>query len=171
MAEIRQFSFWWKNLILIGRLCTRVGHIRRFVHVAPRSLCPGPNRPLDTKKVVGNTGNHLRSKPKIWIFVDFQAKSRLYAITETIKLHLIYHYNQTYIWLHLPQFSTRRSLYGFSNHFYSKNFEILRNLCLLTLIIRGLIAIKLQVLGGGGCQASKLKILVSSGLLDLNDLI
>ena len=21
MAEIRQFSFWWKNLILIGRLC------------------------------------------------------------------------------------------------------------------------------------------------------
>ena len=57
-----------------------VGQGDRFVHVAPKSLCPGPNSPLDTKKVVGNTGNHLRSKPKIWIFVDFQAKSRLYAI-------------------------------------------------------------------------------------------
>ena len=58
-----------------------VGQVDRFAHVAHRSLCPGPNRPLDTKKVIGNTGNHLRSRPKIWIFVDFQAKSKLYAIT------------------------------------------------------------------------------------------
>ena len=67
-----------------------VGQADRFVHVAPKSLCPGPNRPLDTKKVVGNTGNHLRSKPKIWIFVDFQAKSRLYAIAQTLKLQEVY---------------------------------------------------------------------------------
>ena len=58
---------------------------RNFFHAnilltSVSSLCPDPNRPLDTKKVIGNTGNHLRSKPKIWIFVDFQAKSRLYAI-------------------------------------------------------------------------------------------
>ena len=154
-----------------GKIYVSVGQADRFVHVAPRSLCPGPNRPLDTKKVVGNTGNHLRSKPKIWIFVDFQAKSRLYAIAQTLKLQLICHYNQTYIWLHLTQFSARRRPYGFSNHFYTKNFKILRNLCLLTLIIRGLIAIKLQVLGGGGCQCSNLTILVSRGLLDLNGLI
>ena len=74
-----------------------VGQADRFVHVAPRSLCPGPNRPLDTKKVVGNTGNHLRSKPKIWIFVDFQAKSRLYAIEQTLRLQLICYSNQTSI--------------------------------------------------------------------------
>ena len=72
-------------------MLSSVGQTDRFVHVAPRSLSPGPNRPLDTKKVIGNTGNHLRSKPKIWIFVDFQAKSRLYAITQTIKLQLIWH--------------------------------------------------------------------------------
>ena len=80
------------NTVYIG-----VGHIRRFVHVAPRSVCPGPKRPLDNKKVVGNTRNHLRSKPKIWIFLDFQAKSRLYGIAQTLKLQLICHYNQTYI--------------------------------------------------------------------------
>ena len=74
-----------------------VGQGDRFVHVAPRSLCPGPIRPLDTKKVVENTGNHLRSKLKIWIFVDFQAKSRLYAIAQTLKLQLIRYYNQTSI--------------------------------------------------------------------------
>ena len=67
-----------------------VGQTDRFVHVAPKSLCPGPKRPIDTRKVVGNTGNHLRSKPKIWIFVDFQAKSRLYAIAQTLKLQEVY---------------------------------------------------------------------------------
>ena len=73
------FNFHFKRRAVLS-LFISVGQIDRFVHVAPRSLCPGPNRPLDTKKVIGNTGNHLRSKPKIWIFVDFQAKSRLYAI-------------------------------------------------------------------------------------------
>ena len=106
-----------------------IGQADRFVHVAPKSLCPGPNRPLDTKKVDENIRNHLRSKLKIWIFVDFQAKSRVYAIVQTLKLELICQYNLTSIWLNLTQFTTTRTLYGFSNHFYSKNFEILRNLC------------------------------------------
>ena len=74
-----------------------VGQADRFVHVAPKSLCPGPNRPLDTKKVNENIRNHLRFKLKIWIFVDFQAKSRVYAIAKTLKLQLICHYNQTSI--------------------------------------------------------------------------
>ena len=62
-------------------LAISAGQADRFVHVAPRSLCPGPNRPLNTKKVLENIGNHLRSKPKIWIFLDFQANSKLYAMT------------------------------------------------------------------------------------------
>ena len=35
MAEIRQFSFWWKNLILIGRLCRiscKKKHKRAFIN-------------------------------------------------------------------------------------------------------------------------------------------
>ena len=74
-------KWWYRARDRMGGIRISVGQTDRFVHVAPKSLCPGPNRPLDTKKVTGNTGNHLRSKPKIWIFVDFQAKSRLYAIT------------------------------------------------------------------------------------------
>ena len=59
---------------LSKRLKNSVGQGDRFVHVAPRSLCPGPNRP-HTKKLVENTGNHLRSKLKISIY-KFYRNSR-----------------------------------------------------------------------------------------------
>ena len=129
LTPLQNWSKYNKSSFKEDMVYISVGQVDRFVHVAPRSLCPGPNRPLDTKKVVENTRNHLRFKLKIWIFVDFQAKSRLYAIAQTLKLQLICHYNQTSIWLQLTQFTTTRTLYGFSNHFYSKNFEIQRNLC------------------------------------------
>ena len=57
----------WK--ICYSRFLISVGQADRFVHVA---LCPGPNRPLDTKKVIGNTGNHLRSKPKPGFLLIFR---------------------------------------------------------------------------------------------------
>ena len=98
--------------------------------------------------------------------IEMEFKSTLDGIRLVLK-HCVY------IFLHTSSAQVLNSMFvdKHGHHFYSKNFEILRNLCLLTLIIRGLIAIKLQVLGGGGCQGSNLKILVYRGLLDLNDLI
>ena len=32
MAEIRQFSFWWKNFILIGRLCNQILSKREYFY-------------------------------------------------------------------------------------------------------------------------------------------
>ena len=68
------------SVVAYVELLDSVGQGDRFVHVAPRSLCSGPNTLLDTKKVVENTGNHLRFELKIWIFVDFQVTFRFYAI-------------------------------------------------------------------------------------------
>ena len=59
---------WTLNKKLQQSVCISVGQGDRFVHVAYRSLCPGSNRSLGPRhqKVVENTGNHLRCKPKIW---------------------------------------------------------------------------------------------------------
>ena len=47
-------------------------------------------------------------------------------------------------------FTSRTCLYGLSTHFYSENLEMQGNLCLLTLIIRELIVLKLKIQSGGG---------------------
>ena len=61
MAEIRQFSFWWKYLILIGRLCIEATIENKMLTAMWKSL----------EKTVSETGSHL-------VFLNDQKNFRVY---------------------------------------------------------------------------------------------
>ena len=130
-------------------------HIRvvRFFRIdlhPPKSFCPGPERsvrPENAEKKLKTTSGLMS---KIWVFIDFQAKSQFYALSYSKWFLWNYTLNDLFIWLQHPKFITRWRLYNLCSHFYSKNFVIQGNLGLLTLLIKGLIVLKLQVQTGGG---------------------
>ena len=140
-----KFCQWkWKSI------SNRVVRFFRIDLHPPKSFCPGPERsvrPENAEKKLKTTSGLMS---KIWVFIDFQAKSQFCALSYSKWFLWNYTLNDLFIWLQNPKFNTRWRLYNLCSHFYNKNFVIQGNLGLLTLLIKGLIVLKLQVQTGGG---------------------
>ena len=81
----------------ICRACNRLGQADQSFNTPPKSLCPGPIWPLDTKKLIWKTRNHFQFSLEILLFADFQAKSQLYTIKQDSSFNLVFHWNYSSI--------------------------------------------------------------------------